>query len=78
MLYSFTLSGFMNGAPWAMTKDNIRKNLVATILDMWKVWPLLTYVSQYLPLAYRSIMFDLVAFVWDMYVSVRMRVRPIE
>jgi hypothetical protein len=75
MLYSFVLAGVLNGAPWAQTKAVIRKNLVRTILDMWKVWPLVTYASQYLPLAYRCGFFDVISFVWDMMVAMRMRVR---
>lgn len=71
--YTFVTDGLLNGRSWAEVRGDLRTNLAKTIFDGWRVWPGVIFVTQkYVPALYQSSIMDVVAFFWDIYISLNL------
>mmetsp|Transcript_2217 Transcript_2217/g.4717 ORF Transcript_2217/g.4717 Transcript_2217/m.4717 type:complete len:211 (-) Transcript_2217:44-676(-) len=68
ILYMFTASGLMSGQRWPEVRQAIASNYTTAVIDGWKTWPLMIYISQrFLPAIYQSTALDSVGFLFDIH-----------
>lgn len=74
-MYYFIMNGFLNGGTVAAVAGNIRAEFLAAMIDTWRVWPIVSYCNQrFVPVHFRSFVLDIVAFFFDMMMSIRVAV----
>ena len=75
MLYSFTVFGLLSGKAWPLIKKNIQQDLIRTIVDGWKVWPAVVFITEhYFPERFGQLARDLFSFFWDLLISMRVSI----
>jgi hypothetical protein len=68
--YIFVSDGYMKGETSTETKDKLRNVYPTVVVNSWKVWPIVSFLNlSFTPPVMRSVVLDLVSFVWDIYTS---------
>ncbi|KAK3016939.1 hypothetical protein RJ639_007566, partial [Escallonia herrerae] len=58
----------VEGRPWSLVKNKVRKDYPSVQLTAWKFWPIVGWINyQYMPLQFRVVFHSLVASCWFAY-----------
>eukprot|EP00249_Psilotum_nudum_P012192 c23636_g1_i2 orf=471-1028(+) len=69
----------VEGRPWSLVKNKIRKDYPSVILNAWKVWPIISWVNYtYMPIHLRVLFHSLVAACWGVFLNMKARSLPIK
>jgi hypothetical protein len=76
-MYSFIMSGVLNGVPWARTKETIKREYLGTIYDVLRIWTLVSFINQrFIPSDYKTVFLDFMGIFWDLMLSDRIADKP--
>ncbi|XP_062150018.1 peroxisomal membrane protein PMP22 [Alnus glutinosa] len=64
----------VEGRPWGLVKNKVRKDYPSVQLTAWKFWPIVAWVNyQYMPLQFRVLFHSFVASCWAIFLNLKAR-----
>ncbi|KAK1284143.1 Peroxisomal membrane protein PMP22 [Acorus calamus] len=64
----------VEGRPWGLVRNKVRKDYPTVQLTAWKFWPLVGWVNyQYMPLQFRVLFHSFVASCWAIFLNLKAR-----
>ncbi|KAK9991744.1 hypothetical protein SO802_026729 [Lithocarpus litseifolius] len=64
----------VEGRPWALVKNKVRKDYPTIQLTAWKFWPIIGWINyQYMPVQFRVIFHSFVASCWSIFLNLKAR-----
>ncbi|KAK2985186.1 hypothetical protein RJ640_010475 [Escallonia rubra] len=64
----------VEGRPWSLVKNKVRKDYPSVQLTAWKFWPVVGWINyQYMPLQFRVVFHSLVASCWALFLNLKAR-----
>ncbi|KAJ8563553.1 hypothetical protein K7X08_032005 [Anisodus acutangulus] len=64
----------VEGRPWGLVKNKVRKDYPSIQLTAWKFWPIVGWINyQYMPLQFRVLFHSFVASCWAIFLNLKAR-----
>ncbi|GLU08203.1 hypothetical protein SLE2022_251270 [Rubroshorea leprosula] len=64
----------IEGRPWTLVKNKVRKDYPTVQLTAWKFWPIVGWINyQYMPLQFRVLFHSFVASCWAIFLNLKAR-----
>ncbi|RWR97597.1 peroxisomal membrane protein PMP22-like protein [Cinnamomum micranthum f. kanehirae] len=74
MLFMIYYGLVVEGRPWVLVKNKVRKDYPSVQLTAWKFWPIIGWVNyQYMPLQFRVLFHSFAASCWAIFLNLKAR-----
>ncbi|XP_058101510.1 peroxisomal membrane protein PMP22-like isoform X1 [Magnolia sinica] len=74
MLFMIYYGLVVEGRPWGLVKNKVRKDYPSIQLTAWKFWPIVGWVNyQYMPVQFRVVFHSFVASCWGIFLNLKAR-----